>query len=81
MGNNDNLDDSKIEEELPQQILVLPLSNREGEPVGLMSEHKVLELEGKKQIDVMPMSTKDQVLSESGEGRYGEGPEKRTRYN
>lgn len=73
------MDDLKVEKESPQQILVLPLSGGDGEPVGLLPEQKVLEMEGKKQVDVIPICVKDQNLEEPGAEQRGEGQEKRTR--
>ncbi|KAK6641198.1 hypothetical protein RUM44_012907 [Polyplax serrata] len=79
---NDDVDESKIEDECPQQILVLPLSGQDGEPIGLLSEQKVLEVEGKRQVDVISLGVKvDQNLGEPGVEQRGEGQEKRTRFS
>lgn len=81
-GANDSGDEVRgSDDETPEQVLVLPLSGNETEPIGLMSEQKVLEMEEKRQVDVIPIGVAgDQDLTDSAANRHrGESQEKRTR--
>lgn len=86
LSGNENAEEIRTggEEETAEQVLIFSLTGGENETVGLMSEHKVLELEGKRQADTVPIGVAaDQDLSKdlNVEGHRGETQEKRTRFS
>ncbi|KAL0275969.1 UNVERIFIED_CONTAM: hypothetical protein PYX00_003663 [Menopon gallinae] len=79
----DSGDETRPEDDLPEQVLVIPLTGREEDALGLLPEHKVLELEGKRQVSVIPIGVPgSEELANVSVGRHsGESQEKRTRFS
>lgn len=77
----DSGDETRSEEDIPEQVLVIPLAGREEDALGLLPEQKVLELEGKRQVNVIPIGVPgSEELANVSVGRHsGESQEKRTR--